>query len=88
MGVTMEVLEWLDAEPPTSARVKNAAEFAPLREQLKSQPGRWAHLLDTDDPKEARSAVMKARYEGFKFAFRKLDEDEYAVFGKFDPDDE
>jgi hypothetical protein len=84
----VEVMEWLEGGPPATANFKNAEEYAPVREQLKSQPGRWARLYTGDDKTTARSLTMKMRYPDFKFAFRKTREDEFAVFGKYDPDDE
>jgi hypothetical protein len=79
-------MEWLDGAPPATASFKNAEQYAPLREQLKSQPGRWARIYSGMDKTEARSLTMKMRYPDFKFAFRKTGEEEYAVFAKFDPD--
>ena len=86
MDDEVQVMEWLEGNPPDTAQVRNAAQFAPVREQLKSQPGRWAKLGNAKDKSEARSLVMKMRYEGFKFAFRRLGDDEFAVFGRYQPE--
>jgi hypothetical protein len=79
-----DTLEWLDA-PPTSTRgALNASMFAPVREQLKAQPGRWARLTATEaDQTAARSLVMRMRYPGYRFAYRKAD-DGYGIYGRYD----
>lgn len=71
-------------EIPESAKLKRQMDYRELYDVLRDRQGVWARLQEFPDQKEARSLVMKLRQPGYKFAWRHVEADKWAVFGKFE----
>lgn len=81
----MTTVEWVADLPGRPSRQPNSEwiqERQDILNALAQKPGVWGRLKAYDDPKPARMATLRLKTEGFSFAVRATQTDEWSLFGR------